>query len=517
MKSRKMLALLLAMVMVLGLCSMASAAAPTDRVQINNMMVDKSLVDPAMFDAEDVSMEEMTEAAFMLEQMDSVSLLSLTPNENFPPIQNIHVDGYAEDSSVGFMQGQVIYTLTLPTGTTNEAISGKSVIFQLGGASTVSGNIVFTYNGVPYSAAANGTVTIPMTLSVGGTTPFTVAWTTVLNGVETQHTKECRVSIYVPAAISVVVDGLKIANEAATLDTPSVGGVTRYLWKAELENATSLTGLTVEVTLESRRASATLGGVSGTKSGNKVTFTNVDMTTSKDLVVTCGSLSRTYQVSAHLKGSNVTVHIAIRSFLADEWLENRTNWYPSYGTSSVSGNEKTRLLGVASYLRGANSPTTSEVIKNYNGNAPESVESNGRFIFSDISYKTITIPATYTVRDALECFVGLKNNARGERETYFSSFSIQGSDSYIEAMGYYTLKDPTQPDTEENRDYHCIGEFDCGSASGWMYTARNSRTDVTSSLPNAGANMWPVSDGMYIDWYYTAAYGMDFGYSMSDI
>ena len=517
MKSRKMLALLLAMVMVLGLCSMASAAASTDRVQINNMMVDKSLVDPAMFDAGDASLEEMTEADFMLDQMDSVSLLSLTPNENFPPIQNIHVDGYAEDSSVGFMQGQVIYTLTLPSGTTNEAISGKSVIFQLGGSSTVSGNIVFSYNGAPYSAEANGTVTIPMDLAVGDTTPFTVAWTTVLNGVETQHTRECRINIYVPAAISVVVDDLKIANEAATLDTLSVGGVTRYLWTAELENATSLTGLTVEVTLESTRASATLGGVSGTKSGNKVTFTNVDMTASKDLVVTCGSLSRTYQVSAHLKGSNVTVHIAIRSFLADEWLENRTNWYPSYGTSSVSGNEKTRLLGVASYLRGANSPTTSEVIKNYNGNAPESVASNGRFIFSDNSYKTITIPATYTVRDALECFVGLKNNARGERETYFSSFSIQGSDSYIEAMGYYTLKDPTQPDTEENRDYHCIGEFDCGSASGWMYTARNSRTDVTSSLPNAGANMWPVSDGMYIDWYYTAAYGMDFGYSMSDI
>lgn len=514
MKSRKMLALLLAMVMVLGLCSMASAAASTDRVQINNMMVDKSLVDPAMFDAGDASLEEMTEAAFMLEQMDSVSLLSLTPNENFPPIQNIHVDGYAEDSSVGFMQGQVIYTLTLPTGTTNEAISGKSVIFQLGGASTVSGNIVFTYNGVPYSAAANGTVTIPMTLSVGGTTPFTVAWTTVLNGVETQHTKECRVSIYVPAAISVVVESLTVANEAAMLKTLSVGGVTRYLWTAELANTSSLEGVTVVATLESTRASATLGGVSGTKSGNKVTFTNVDMSTSKDLAVTCGSLSRTYQVSAHIKGSTVTVHIAIRSFLADEWLENRTNWYSSYGTSSVSGNEKTRLLGVASYLRGANSPTTSEVIKNYNGNAPESVESNGRFIFSDISYKTITIPATYTVRDALECFVGLKNNARGERETYFSSFSIQGSDSYIEAMGYYTLKDPTQPDTEENRDYHCIGEFDCGSASGWMYTARTSRTDVTSALPNAGANIWPVSNGMYIDWYYTAAYGMDFGYSM---
>lgn len=517
MKSRKMLALLLAMVMVLGLCSMASAAASTDRVQINNMMVDKSLVDPAMFDADEEAVEEVSAAALMLEQMDAVSPLSLTPNENFPPIQNINVVGYTEDSSVGFMQGQVIYTLTLPSGTTTEDLSGKGVVFKVGGTSSgssISGNVVFHYNDAVYSAAPGGTVTIPMALVAGGSTGFSVEWTTVSNGVTTQYSRDCCISIYVPAATSVVVESLTVANEAATLKTLSVGGVTRYLWTAELANTSSLEGVTVVATLESTRASATLGGVSGTKSGNKVTFTNVDMSTSKDLAVTCGSLSRTYQVSAHIKGSTVTVHIAIRSFLADEWLENRTNWYSSYGTSSVSGNEKTRLLGVASYLRGANSPTTSEVIKNYNGNAPESVESNGRFIFSDISYKTITIPATYTVRDALECFVGLKNNARGEREMYFSSFSIQGSDSYIEAMGYYTLKDPTQPDTEENRDYHCIGEFDCGSASGWMYTARTSRTDVTSALPNAGANIWPVSNGMYIDWYYTAAYGMDFGYSM---
>lgn len=517
MKSQKILAFLLALVMVLGLATMATAAAPNDKVQINNMMVDASMVAPAMFDADEEAVEEVSAAALMLEQMDAVSPLSLTPNENFPPIRNINVVGYTEDSSVGFMQGQVIYTLTLPSGTTTEDLSGKGVVFKVGGTSSgssISGNVVFHYNDAVYSAAPGGTVTIPMALVAGDSTGFSVEWTTVSNGVTTQYSRDCRISIYVPAATSVVVESLTVANEAATLETLSVGGVTRYLWTAELENTSSLEGVTVVATLESTRATAKLGGVSGTKSGNKVTFTNVDMTTSKELAVTCGSLSRTYQVSAHLKGSNVTVHIAIRSFLADEWLENRTNWYPSYGTSSVSGNEKTRLLGVASYLRGANSPTTSEVIKNYNGNAPESVESNGRFIFSDISYKTITIPATYTVRDALECFVGLKNNARGERETYFSSFSIQGSDSYIEAMGYYTLKDPTQPDTEENRDYHCIGEFDCGSASGWMYTARTSRTDVTSDLPNAGANMWPVSDGMYIDWYYTAAYGMDFGYSM---
>ena len=62
-----------------------------------------------------------------------------------------------------------------------------------------------------------------------------------------------------------------------------------------------------------------------------------------------------------------------------------------------------------------------------------------------------------------------------------------------------------------------IGEFDCGSASGWMFTARNAVDDLDTPLPNAGANTWPVYDGMFIDWYYTAAYGADFGYSMFDM
>lgn len=497
MKSQKILAFLLALVMVLGLATMATAAAPNDKVQINNMMVDASMVDPAMFDADEEAVEEVSAAALMLEQMDVVSPLSLTPNENFPPIRNINVVGYTEDSSVGFMQGQVIYTLTLPSGTTTEDLSGKGVVFKVGGTSSgssISGNVVFHYNDAVYSAAPGGTVTIPMALVAGDSTGFSVEWTTVSNGVTTQYSRDCRISIYVPAATSVVVESLTVANEAATLETLSVGGVTRYLWTAELANTSSLEGVTVVATLESTRASATLGGVSGTKSGNKVTFTNVDMSTSKDLAVTCGSLSRTYQVSAHIKGSTVTVHIAIRSFLADEYLENRTNWYSGYGTSSVSSTEKTRLLGVASYLRSANSPTTSTETKNYNGNGALSQEASGRMIFSEESYVTLNVPASYTVRDALNSFTS--------NTTYFpNGFAITGSDdSYIEAMGQ----------TSSN----VMGEFDCGSASGWMYTARTSRTDVTSDLPNAGANMWPVSDGMYIDWYYTAAYGMDFGYSM---
>ena len=42
---KKFLAILLAMVMVLGLGTMAMAAAPNEKVQINNMMVDASLVE----------------------------------------------------------------------------------------------------------------------------------------------------------------------------------------------------------------------------------------------------------------------------------------------------------------------------------------------------------------------------------------------------------------------------------------------------------------------------------------
>ena len=518
---KKVIAFMLAVVMVLGLGTMATAAAPSNRVQINNMMVDASMVDPAMFDADEEAVEAVSAAALMLEQMDAVSPLSLTPNENFPPIQNINVVGYTEDSSVGFMQGQVIYTLTLPSGTTTEDLSGKGVVFKVGGTSSgssISGNVVFHYNDAVYSAAPGGTVTIPMALVAGDSTGFLVEWTTVSNGVTTQYSRDCRISIYVPAATSVVVESLTVANEAATLETLSVGGVTRYLWTAELENTSSLEGVTVVATLESTRATAKLGGVSGTKSGNKVTFTNVDMTTSKELAVTCGSLSRTYQVSAHIKGSTVTVHIAIRSFLADEYLENRTNWYGGYGASTVTdAAKKTRLLDISKYLRSANvtDSTASATAPSYGGNAPLSKDaSTGRFIFAENSYKEIEVPASYTVRDALNAFVGQNKLPGGVNYNFFDHFYIQADQpSYIEAMGRLIM-DPDDPQNEEKATKDVMGEFDCGSASGWMYTARTSRTDVTSALPNAGANIWPVSNGMYIDWYYTAAYGMDFGYSM---
>ena len=497
MKTRKILALLLAMVMVLGLCSMASAAAPNDKVQINNMMVDASKVDLASFglSAEEEIVPVETFAA-------TATYTDLETNANFPPIKEIVIAGFENKitSSVGIRQGVVSYTLTLPAGTKPSQLRNKTVTFELGGTTTTpaGSTIYISYNGVTKTATRGGSISFTMTLTPNVSDSFDISWTADnKDGTTTYKTKSCTLAAYVPTdTADVNLTSLTIGGKPATISDSTIGGVTRYVCVAELEDVTSLTGLEVVAELGSGNAEATLGGIGGVKDENDdtlVTFSNVDLTTSKNLEITNTTYSRTYQVSAHIKDGTVTVHIAIRSFLADEYLENRTNWYSGYGTSSVSGTEKTRLLGVASYLRSANSPTTSTETKNYNGNGPLSQEASGRMIFSEESYVTLNVPASYTVREALNSFTS--------NTTYFpNGFAITGSDSYIEAMGQ----------TSSN----VMGEFDCGSASGWMYTARTSRTDVTSALPNAGANTWPVSNGMYIDWYYTAAYGMDFGYSM---
>lgn len=523
MKTRKILALLLAMVMVLGLCSMASAAAPNDKVQINNMMVDASKVDLASFglSAEEEIVPVETFAA-------TATYSDLDVNANLPPIKKILIQGFNErdiSSNVGIMQGNAIYTLTMPSGTKATQLTNKVVTFVLGGTSTTptGSTINLTYNGTTYSATAGGSISITMTLTPNVSTPLTATWTALnSDGSTTAKNRSCQLTAYVPVnTTDVSLSSLTIEGTDADISSSTVGGVTRYVCVAELEDVTSLTGLEVVAELGSGNAEATLGGIGGVKDENDdtlVTFSNVDLTTSKNLEITNTTYSRTYQVSAHIKDGTVTVHIAIRSFLADEYLENRTNWYSGYGTSSVSSSEKTRLLDISKYLRSANvtDSTASATAPSYGGNAPLSKDaSTGRFIFAENSYKEIEVPASYTVRDALNAFVGQNKLPGGVNYNFFDHFYIQADQpSYIEAMGYYTLKDPTQPDTKENRDYHCIGEFDCGSASGWMYTARTSRTDVTSALPNAGANTWPVSNGMYIDWYYTAAYGMDFGYSM---
>ena len=637
MKSRRILALLLAVVMVLGLCSMASATAPADRVQINNMMVDASLVEAQA--EETVATQAASSNEIIIPQAtpfelesELTSYYSIGDNTTYAPIDDITVDWPGSEVVVrGVMQGRVVYEVKLPgakntdltnrrltftltnreamtdtdtltvtmgsnsctttkggttsmladlafatqnfnvawtengtartsvcmifatndlnyppiktiaignntsTKVTNDGATIQYILHVPGGSATGTQNFAFTasgdsnsttttysdfvvtYGGAPFSFSTGETKNITMT-AVNGKYSFETTWK---NKSGTACSADCEIIIDTSDSVSLYGvadatgkmnynDSVTVSGATAVVDELTVGGVTRYTCAITLPANSSNTSVNVSFKLESMSATATLGGAAPSAEDYDydtmttiLTFNGVDFSSAKDLVITNGNASRTYVVSAAAADSTVKVKIAIRTFLADEYLENRTNWYDGYGTSSVSSSEKTRLLAVSKYLRSANvtSSTASATAPSYGGNAPISKDaSTGRFIFADNSYKEIEVPASYTVRDALECFVGKKVNSKDKLETYFSGFNIDGSESYIEAMG------PAKGNV--------MGEFDCGSASGWMYTARSSRTDVTSALPNAGANMWPISDGMYIDWYYTAAYGMDFGYSM---
>ena len=409
---------------------------------------------------------------------------------------------YAKDDGTN-----VQYFLHVPGG---NKVGTKTFNFTLSNTSNYTSPIVLTYAGSNYNLAKGTTNDVAMTLT-NGAVEFDLAWDETHNSTTTHHTAHCVLTVDVSQSVDIYSEdgeyGVSVTNVSgatAAVSSLTVGGVTRYTCAITLPANSSNTSLNVEFILASAYASATLGGVNPSNTEQDVdadvtivTFNGVDFSSTKELVITNGSASRTYLVSAAAAGSTVTVHIALRTFLADEYLENRTNWYDGYGTSSVSSSEKTRLLGVASYLRGANvtNSSTTASAPSYGGNAPISKDTaTGRMIFNENSYVTLTVPASYTVKDVLDSFTS--------NETYFpGGFYIQAAQpSYIEAMGQTSSS--------------VMGEFDCGSASGWMYTVRTSSTDLESALPNAAASTWPISNGVWIDWYYTAAYGMDFGYSM---
>lgn len=509
MQKKKVLAILLAVVMVLGLCSMASAAAPNDKVQINNMMVDAALAEEAAAQTAEVATLSADDAS----TADGVVLLSSTTSVDYPPIYSITMGSkgtlYAKDNGTN-----VQYFLHVPGG---NKVGTKTFNFTLSSTSNYTSPIVLTYAGSNYNLAKGTTNDVAMTLT-NGAVEFDLAWDETHNSTTTHHTAHCVLTVDVSQSVELYHEDGALEDDysssayvtnstgatTAKLVTATAGGVTRYTCAITLPAGASNTSLNVEFILASAYASATLGGVNPSNTEQDVdadvtivTFNGVDLSTTKELVITNGSASRTYLITASAAGSTVTVHIALRTFLADEYLENRTNWYDGYGTSSVSSSEKTRLLGVASYLRGANvtNSSTTASAPSYGGNAPISKDTaTGRMIFNENSYVTLTVPASYTVKDVLDSFTS--------NETYFpGGFYIQAAQpSYIEAMGQ----------TSDN----VMGEFDCGYASGWMYTVRTSSTDTDSALPNAAASTWPISNGVWIDWYYTAAYGMDFGYSM---
>lgn len=483
MKTKKLVALLLAVVMVLGLGTTAFASS-NEKVQINNMMVDASLVE--------TQNEEVAELEMVVPES-SIATTAFDPSTNpsFAPIKKITVDwANSTVEAVGAMQGRVRYNLTMP-GAAN-SLTGRKLTFAFSNRTSVIGDIIVTMGTKTCSAGVNESATMQVDLTAGEQL-FTVSW----NDAGTQKTVTCALYVTTPEAASVNLTRLTVEGTLAEYDAPTVGAVTRYSYAATLPTGTATTVLdaaTVVVVPQNSSATMTLKNSDGTvaatgsKANGAYTFSNVNFNAgTKTLTVTCGDLTRDYQVSASIEGQTVTVYFALRTYLAGQWLNGSTTYY-NYGSNGfgsgddLSETEWEKADAARAGIAAWNVP-----------NAPESIDdTTNRPIFAQNSYIAIEMDANAKVMDVLTTFISRHS---GLTQTVTSN-------NYVSEIAY---------------NGNALGEFTCGQGSGWMYTARSSRTDVTTALPNAGAASWAISNGMYIDWYYTAAYGMDFGYSMFDI
>lgn len=636
MNGKKIIALLLAIVMVLGLGTMASATAPNDKVQVNNMMVDASLYEAKTQEAAEAKAALAEETALQEATFETELAVDTyaTPgnNSSYAPINTVDIDWDNRISDVrGIMQGRVVYGLTLygaatedlsnrrltftvtnreamtstdtitftmgektcsttKGGTTSMTVdlvegtqllnvawtengtarssvcmvyvstaisyppiksiavdwtnstvtagetdtmakydmvlyggennlSNRKLTFTFSTGSTITGTIGVAFKGQNTSAAAGGTASVNG-VTLTATQTFTVTWNETKNNVTTPRTATCVLNVFTPEVTSksVNLSSVLIAGTGADYDDTTVGGVTRYSYTAALPAGTDETTLdeaTVVIAPASTSAELTLKNSDGTaatesieinRTTNVYTFGGVDFNAgAKTLTVTDGTLTRDYQVSASIIGQDITVYVAFRGYLADQWLNGKTDYYDyganGYGDgSSLSASDSARVAGAV------------EVMASMNGrNEPQSVDSaTGRPIFAHNSYieVTLTVPTDssssgLTVYDALlQAISNYNNNVGGINPNEYTIAQHGADNNYVDYMTF---------------DGYELGEFDCGSASGWMYTARTSRTDVASALPNAGLKYWPISNGMYIDWYCTAAYGADFGYSMFDM
>ena len=488
MQKKRILAILLTVVMVLGLCSMASATAPADRVQINNMMVDASLVEAETCTPVVYNVVEETEKDLYLENVSDVAQFAATSTVNYPPIAKI-VLGSNSSINVTDDGTNVQYVLHVPNGSTSGA---QNFVFYASESTTYS-NLIVTYGEQDNALVRGASSTISMTLT-DGATAFDATW---VNQAGAECTAHCTLTIDTSKSVAIYENGtdvgVYVTDATAELNSLTVGGVTRYTCAITLPANASNTSVDVQFKLASSGATATLGGVSPDSSKvnaatktKTVTFNGVDFSSAKDLVITNGSASRTYAVSAAAAGSTVTVYFALRTYLADEWINNRTTYY-DYSSNGFGSGEDLSASDLAEVT------TASSDLAAWNiPNAPESLDSvhNNRPIFAQNSYEEIEIDASASVMDVLKEFIRRHQSITTE---------ITDSTTYI---------------SELVCNGNTLGEFSCGYGSGWMYTARTNRTDTISALPNAGASLWSISEGMYIDWYYTAAYGMDFGYSM---
>lgn len=485
MKTQKILALFMAVVMVFGLCTTAFAATG-EKVQINNMMVDTGKC----------AVASGTIAMPVSDTVNSVSAETTSVSTVFVPIKELSVD-WNSNVTVVESTNALTYNMVL-FGATAADFARRTLTVEFTDNDSVS-NVNVSINGVTFSGQMGSSMNRTVTLQ--STQIMNISWTETQNGVSSQKTATATLNVTTATGSVELIDdneagekyGLTIAGYQASQNTPSsVGGVTRYSYTATLPANTATTVLdaaTVVATPKSNTATMTLKNADGTDATTNVsydtdhvyTFANVNFNNgTKTLTVTDGNSSREYEVSASISGQSITVHLAIRTYLAYEWINGSTTYYDyvTAGYGSGVGGDYNDILSVLQELDDCEDPVLPTVV-------------NGKPVFAATEYTNVTLTAGSSVMDALVAYAADKG------------IELDGADNnYISAIGTGS---------------GMVGEFDCGYASGWMYTVRTTNSDTTSALPNVGASEKIVTNGQYIDWYYTAAYGSDFGYSIFDL
>mgnify|MGYP006951009730 FL=1 len=319
---KRFIAILLAMVMVLGLGTMAMAAAPNEKVQINNMMVDSSLVE-AKTDAQAVVEEPAEQAVHVVQTTSTQATL-------YPPINSITVAGCASSSMDVYTldDDSNIYYKIYTHGTTI-ASGANTFTIQLSNGTSFVGTVRITdvdnsENHIDLDKNQSGSITL--NVAADGKARFTASWRVFQN---LGRTVTCVVEFDTTSSVSLYKNGTDLGASVTNVDGVSVvdkdftaGGVTRYGRQFTLPASATANDLDLQFKLESGGASATLGGAtpSSISSDRKtITFDAVDLTNPKELVITNGTNSRTYTISA-ATSQTIRVFIGIRTYLAHEWI-----------------------------------------------------------------------------------------------------------------------------------------------------------------------------------------------------
>ena len=222
---------------------------------------------------------------------------------------------------------------------------------------------------------------------------------------------------------------------------------TKYYFDAILPTTSNLDSVNVEVELNSA-GTITFNGITKDNTDYEM-FTGVDLNQGKTLTVTVGNVTREYRVCAVITG-NVNVKFAVRTDQAE-----------AYGTA----NNDASIKLAAQNIRVPQNDATG--------------------------YLEFSMPAGSTVMDALEFVTQDTDNAFG---AYYAAINpIGAANNYISRM-----------EVTKDSILYPLGEFTCGSMSGWMYWANG-------ELPMVGAGNYVLNDNAIIDWKYIVDYSTIWG------